>query len=305
MDELGGNVDQVVPELRSLETVCGRHRDDGTSPRDVRAESLSRRWPSETTGDPPDTPASSSRPRNTSIATMWIRSCRSATWPRRSTSARVISARVFSQETGQTFKEYLTELRIKRAKELLRTTTLKAFEIGYQVGYNDPHYFSHVFHKNTGLTPMEFRLQAQAGVRDLGTVRKVRDAAGNLRRYPGHSPGSAAGLAAPRTPRVVLGPVADLAARTESVGAHQDPALARHRDPDHEHHQRLAGGAGVELQPPVRCHHHQHHHRQQHQRHTSRPISTRKCGGSSPARSSSTRASSTTSSTRSTPSCSR
>lgn len=70
---------------------------------------------------------------------------------------------VFSQETGRTFKEYLTEIRIKRAKELLRTTALKAFEIGYQVGYNDPHYFSHVFHKSTGLTPMEFRAQVQAG----------------------------------------------------------------------------------------------------------------------------------------------
>ncbi len=68
---------------------------------------------------------------------------------------------VFSQETGRTFKEYLTETRIKKAKELLRTTPLKAAEIGYQVGYNDPHYFSHVFRKNTGLTPLEFKSQAQ------------------------------------------------------------------------------------------------------------------------------------------------
>jgi two-component system response regulator YesN len=69
---------------------------------------------------------------------------------------------VFSQETGRTFKEYLTEIRIKKAKELLRTTTLKTFEICYQVGYNDPHYFSHVFRRNTGLTPTEFR--AEVGV---------------------------------------------------------------------------------------------------------------------------------------------
>jgi two-component system, response regulator YesN len=70
---------------------------------------------------------------------------------------------VFSQETGQTFKEYLTEVRIKRAKELLRSTTLKSFEISYQIGYSDPHYFSYVFRKHTGLTPKEFRLQAQPG----------------------------------------------------------------------------------------------------------------------------------------------
>jgi two-component system, response regulator YesN len=69
---------------------------------------------------------------------------------------------VFSQETGRTFKECLTEIRIKKAKELLRTTALKTFEICYQVGYNDPHYFSHVFKKQTGVTPGEFRAQVGA-----------------------------------------------------------------------------------------------------------------------------------------------
>jgi two-component system response regulator YesN len=64
---------------------------------------------------------------------------------------------VFSQEAGQTFKEYLIETRINKAKELLRMTSLRSADIAYQVGYNDPHYFSSVFKKNTGLTPMEFR----------------------------------------------------------------------------------------------------------------------------------------------------
>jgi two-component system, response regulator YesN len=67
---------------------------------------------------------------------------------------------VFSQETHQTFKEYLTEIRMNKAKELLRMTTLRSAEIAYQVGYNDPHYFSSVFKKNTGLSPIEFRSQA-------------------------------------------------------------------------------------------------------------------------------------------------
>lgn len=66
---------------------------------------------------------------------------------------------VFSQETGQTFKEYLTETRINKAKELLHTTALRSADIAYQVGYNDPHYFSSAFKKHTGLSPIEFRSQ--------------------------------------------------------------------------------------------------------------------------------------------------
>ena len=66
---------------------------------------------------------------------------------------------VFSQETGRTFKECLTEIRINKAKELLRMTALRSADIAYQVGYNDPHYFSTVFKKNTGLSPIEFRSQ--------------------------------------------------------------------------------------------------------------------------------------------------
>jgi len=66
---------------------------------------------------------------------------------------------VFSQETGHTFKEYLTGIRISKAKELLRMTGLRSADIAYQVGYNDPHYFSSVFKKHTGLSPIEFRSQ--------------------------------------------------------------------------------------------------------------------------------------------------
>jgi two-component system response regulator YesN len=66
---------------------------------------------------------------------------------------------VFSQETGQTFKEHLTEIRINKAKELLRMTSLRSADIAYQVGYNNPHYFSSVFKKNTGFSPIEFRSQ--------------------------------------------------------------------------------------------------------------------------------------------------
>jgi len=64
---------------------------------------------------------------------------------------------VFAQETGMTFTEYLTGLRIAKAKELLRATTLRSSEIGTAVGYNDPHYFSYLFKKSVGQTPSEYR----------------------------------------------------------------------------------------------------------------------------------------------------
>lgn len=69
---------------------------------------------------------------------------------------------VFSRETGMTFKDYLINIRMEKAKELLRTTPLKSFEIASQIGYNDPHYFSYVFKKHTNLSPKQFRRLTKA-----------------------------------------------------------------------------------------------------------------------------------------------
>ncbi len=66
---------------------------------------------------------------------------------------------VFSQQTGQTFTEYLIYLRLNKAKELLRTTDTKGSQIAREVGYNDSHYFSYIFKKNVGMTPSEYRAQ--------------------------------------------------------------------------------------------------------------------------------------------------
>ncbi|MCK9860505.1 response regulator [Paenibacillus sp. ATY16] len=70
-------------------------------------------------------------------------------------------SKVFSQETGQTLTEYLTQIRIGKAMELLKTTRSKSFEIAFEVGYNDPHYFSNLFKKMTGMTPKEYRNQGE------------------------------------------------------------------------------------------------------------------------------------------------
>jgi two-component system response regulator YesN len=67
---------------------------------------------------------------------------------------------VFSREVGETFIEYLTNVRIRKAVELLRTTSLTSSEIGYRIGYHNPRYFYSVFRKVTGLPPNEFRRRA-------------------------------------------------------------------------------------------------------------------------------------------------
>lgn len=67
---------------------------------------------------------------------------------------------VFSSEAGETFRDYLTRLRMERARELLRTTNLSSAEICARVGYNDPHYFGAAFKRATGMSPRHFRAQA-------------------------------------------------------------------------------------------------------------------------------------------------
>jgi two-component system response regulator YesN len=68
---------------------------------------------------------------------------------------------VFSQRTGQTFIKYLTDLRMRKAKELLKCTDMRAADIGYKVGYKDPHYFSYLFKKTQNCTPKQYRFSNQ------------------------------------------------------------------------------------------------------------------------------------------------
>lgn len=71
-------------------------------------------------------------------------------------SANHFSA-LFSQNMGQTFIEYLTSMRMSRAKELLRCTSKRSNEIAGEIGYKDAHYFSYLFKKTQGMTPSEYR----------------------------------------------------------------------------------------------------------------------------------------------------
>ena len=70
---------------------------------------------------------------------------------------------IFSQESGQTFIEFLTETRIEKAKELLLCTPKRSSEIAYDIGFRDSHYFSFVFRKTVGCSPREFRAKGKQG----------------------------------------------------------------------------------------------------------------------------------------------
>ena len=53
--------------------------------------------------------------------------------------------------------QYLTDLRMDRAAELLRETDEKTYAIAQQVGYDEPNYFSYVFKRRFGVSPSQFR----------------------------------------------------------------------------------------------------------------------------------------------------
>ena len=58
---------------------------------------------------------------------------------------------------GSDVVEYLTKVRMDKAKQLLRTTGTKTTEIAFEVGFRDAHYFSNLFKKTQGCTPREYR----------------------------------------------------------------------------------------------------------------------------------------------------
>ncbi|MEC0231877.1 response regulator [Paenibacillus alba] len=71
---------------------------------------------------------------------------------------------IFKKETKMTFVNYLNHIRMEAAKELLRSTDMKALEIAEKVGYADANYFSFSFRKNVGISPKEYRNNSEKGL---------------------------------------------------------------------------------------------------------------------------------------------
>lgn len=66
-------------------------------------------------------------------------------------------SKLFKEETGENFIDYLTAVRIQKAKEYLIEGKYNMKEICYQIGYGDPNYFSRIFKKVVGITPTEYK----------------------------------------------------------------------------------------------------------------------------------------------------
>ena len=71
--------------------------------------------------------------------------------------------KLFKQSFGHSFVSYLTDYRMQKAEELMRTSRLSIKEIGKTVGYPDPNYFTKVFRRVRGVSPSEFRESGVSG----------------------------------------------------------------------------------------------------------------------------------------------
>lgn len=69
----------------------------------------------------------------------------------------VYFSNLFKKETGYNFSSYITEYRLKIAKDLLKNSNKNISEIAYAVGYSDIRYFSKLFKKVTGVKPTDYR----------------------------------------------------------------------------------------------------------------------------------------------------
>lgn len=67
---------------------------------------------------------------------------------------------LFKKSTGKTLNEYITEVRIERAKEILQDSRKKLYEVAEETGFSDPNYFSTIFKKVMGYTPSDYRERA-------------------------------------------------------------------------------------------------------------------------------------------------
>lgn len=83
-------------------------------------------------------------------------------------------SKIFKKHTGINFIDYLTNLKIEKAKELLEYTDMPVINIAIELSFNEPNYFARVFRKTAGMTPSKYReakRQTSAGVSKINDVK--------------------------------------------------------------------------------------------------------------------------------------
>lgn len=79
-------------------------------------------------------------------------------------------SRLFREKTGLTYSEYLAEVRIAQAKDLLSSTSESIVAVAHAVGYQEANSFSRFFKKETGMSPQKFRSQENASPERQGNA---------------------------------------------------------------------------------------------------------------------------------------
>ncbi len=76
---------------------------------------------------------------------------------------------IFKEVTKKSFKSYVIETKINNAQRLLLNTDLTIYQISYKVGYNDPNYFSRIFKKVVGESPVDYRKGVEKHKSDINS----------------------------------------------------------------------------------------------------------------------------------------
>ncbi len=73
--------------------------------------------------------------------------------------SRTYFSHIFKEVTGLKLQEYLVQVRIKKAQELLENAGLNIKQIAFKAGFKDPHYFCRMFKKRVGMSPTDWRIE--------------------------------------------------------------------------------------------------------------------------------------------------
>ena len=87
--------------------------------------------------------------------------------------SRTYFSHVFKEIAGMNLQEYVGQVRVERAKDLLRDLNLTVKQVAYEAGFRDPDYFCRTFKKTLGTTPTDWRLKELKNLSSENNHRKL------------------------------------------------------------------------------------------------------------------------------------